>query len=163
MREFQVRFEKNKNYTIEHGNVLNSNSIECIINNIIDGITMRIEDVSNGKEIVYGFYELDFEGVRLDSKDVDYILQKTQNHNILNLFINEIFNKDYSNILSSHGAKPIILARRLFDEHLDPELTTLIEDCLRNQYGDGVLFAYRNISDTNYEQNMKKNFICKTL
>ena len=163
MKEFQVRFEKNKNYTIKNGNVVNKNNIECIINNIIDGITIRVEDVSNGKESVYGFYELDFQGARLDDKDVDYIIQKTQNHSILNLFINEITNNDYLNISSSHGAKPIVLARKPFYEDTDPEIIALIEDCLRNEYGDGVLFAYRNINNQYSGENKRKDFICKKL
>ena len=127
-----------------------------------------INEIRNRKD-PFETYSIIVPNLLLEQWFKAYWIQKT-NAVLLNVqfkrirpFINEIFNKDYSNILSSHGAKPIILARRLFDEHLDPELTTLIEDCLRNQYGDGVLFAYRNISDTNYEQNMKKNFICKTL
>lgn len=162
MKNLKVIVRKNHNYILSDNLQPNSNvDLDCTIDSIMDIDYMVIHDIDRALDIELNYYVINTPILNITKEDIPYLIQKTQYHNILNLFFYDILeNKIDLNIdILNH---PIIVIRAIKSTLKDTNDVELILNSLEKEYGGNINVVFRNIYDV-MNISSKSDFFIKRL
>lgn len=142
MNDLHVRFIKEKNYLFGEEISASLSDLDIEINDSIDGCSIYILN-SDETECFLKFYRINLDVAGLYANEIEYILQKTQLHPVLSLFVHEVskYCVDANELIGTSGN--ILLLRSASELTREPKYLSLIENILNEEFVNGCILAIR--------------------